>query len=194
MSAIAERFRLTKDDRPWLEFAAKIIVIYGGWKLFQYIVNHTASLDAWWTLWTDRYAHKIATLINKVLVSMGYDVSFDYYKAVYPLGTPGFMVEEHCLAIPATLIFGAFIAVYRGPWKHKLWYIPLGMIAVQMINNVRILGLSLLLKHVPPRYFQFNHSVTALIFTYGLIFLMVWWWMRRYYHMEPSRKHAKNAS
>lgn len=183
---MARRWSLAPEHRPWVEFIGKIVLIYGVWKVFQYVVDHTPSLLAWWTGWTDRYAHGIATLINKTLEGMGYAISYHYYKAVYPVGTPGFMVEEHCLAIPATLIFGAFIAVYRGPWRHKLWYIPLGMLAVQMINNVRILGLALLLKHSPPQYWQFNHSVTALIFTYGLIFWMVVWWMRRYYDAPAS--------
>ena len=131
MSQLLARFGVKDHDRPAIEFVVKIVSVYAVWKIFQFTVDHIPALLSIWQKGTDFYAHKIATLANKIFVAMGYDVSFYYYKAVFIIGTPGFMVEEHCIAIPATLIFGAFIAIYKGPIKHKYWYIPLGMIAVQ---------------------------------------------------------------
>lgn len=179
--------RIPEVHRAWLGFVGPLMGIYAIWKIFQYTVNHTPPLLAWWEGWTDQMAHGIATLVGKLMQATGYAMSFHHFKAVYPLGTPGFMVEEHCLAIPATLICGAIIAVYPGPWKHKLWYIPLAMLAVQAMNTLRIWGLAVLLKHAEPRYWQFNHSVTALILEYGALFFMVALWMRRYQHWGAGK-------
>ena len=188
MSQLLARFGVKDHDRPAIEFVVKIVSVYAVWKIFQFTVDHIPALLSIWQKGTDFYAHKIATLANKIFVAMGYDVSFYYYKAVFIIGTPGFMVEEHCIAIPATLIFGAFIAIYKGPIKHKYWYIPLGMIAVQATNFIRIFGLALLLRHAPLRYFDFNHSVTGLIFEYTTVFLMIALWMRKYHDWEPEDK------
>lgn len=193
MSTLLARFGISDDDRPWLAFVVKIVLIYGAWKVFQFVVDHTPALLSPWVRMTDWYAHKVATAANKILQAFGYDIVYHYFKAVYVVGTPGIMIEEHCLAIPATLIFGAFIAIYKGPLRHKLWYIPLGMIAVQGINLVRILGLALLLKHVPLRFFDFNHSYTALIMEYGMVFIMIMLWMRKYSDWEPPTSAAAKS-
>ncbi len=203
MDSLLSRIGVREEDRPWVEFALKIVLLYGLWKVFQLTVNNTPVLLAWWKGWTDVYSHKVATLGNKFFEALGYEVTYHYYKAIYLLSTPGIMIEEHCLAIPATLIFGFFIAVFQGPWKHKLWFIPLGMIGVQAINFIRLVGLTFLMKHAPARYFDFNHSVTALIFEYGLVFLMIVYWMRKYYHYNdhsdsghasPSLRTEKSVS
>ncbi len=190
MQKLLTRFGLGEDDRPWVEFAVKIVLIYGVWKLFQLVVDYTPPLLAIWNSWMAAYSHIVATACNKTLEALGYEMNYHYRQTVYIVGTEGFYVLEHCLAIPATLIFGAFIAVYRGPWKHKLWFIPLGMLGVQLINLLRLFLLALLMKHASPAYYDFNHSVTALIFEYGLVFLLVVIWMRRYYDMEPDMPKA----
>ncbi|MBI1193708.1 MAG: hypothetical protein GC205_11125 [Bacteroidetes bacterium] len=192
MQRILARFGLSEDDRPWLEFVVKIVVIYGIWKIFQFTVDHTPALLNIWNTWTTWYSHVVSTACNKSLELFGYEMNYHYRQAVYIVGTEGFYVLEHCLAIPATLIFGAFIAVYQGPIKHKLWYIPLGMVGVQLINLLRLFLLALLQKHAPARFFDFNHSITALVFQYGLVFLMVVFWMRRYYDMEPHSAGKTN--
>ena len=193
MSQLLARFGVKDHDRPAIEFVVKILSIYAVWKIFQFTVDHIPPLLNIWERAMDFYAHKVATLTNKTLQALGYDITYHYFKAVYIVGTPGFYVEEHCLAIPATLIFGAFIAVYKGPIKHKYWYIPFGMICVQAINFLRLFGLALLLKHTPLRFYEFNHSVTALIMEYGTVFLMIALWMRKYHDWELEDKAGSNT-
>jgi exosortase/archaeosortase family protein len=168
------------DEQPWVEFVLRIGLIYAGWKLLQLAISRSMSLEIAWNNAVSTYAHKVATAGNKLLEAMGFEIIYHYQQAVYIAGTPGFYVEEHCLAVPATLIFGTFIAAFHGPWKHKLWYIPLGMLAVQAINFGRIIFLALIMTLGSEWFFHFNHSFLALILEYGMVFFMIALWMRKY--------------
>jgi exosortase/archaeosortase family protein len=61
----------------------------------------------------------------------------------------------------------------------KLWFIPLGLMLIFMINVFRLLALILIQAHYNS-YFDFAHDYLYVVVTYSLIFVLVMWWMNRW--------------
>ena len=99
---------------------------------------------------------------------------------IFLSNTSGIYVANHCLGIPAMVVFTLIILSFGGALKHKLWYIPLGIIGILFINCMRIVGLVVLLKRSSPFFWELNHKYALLILTYGFIFWMVKVWMDKF--------------
>ncbi len=75
-----------------------------------------------------------------------------------PGGRWDMAVTEHCLAIPAMVIFSAIILAFPGSFKNKLWFIPLGVFFIFLINIVRLVFLCLVFVHYPYNIYSFFHK------------------------------------
>jgi exosortase/archaeosortase family protein len=70
---------------------------------------------------------------------------------------------------------------FPGPWKHKLWYIPTGILVIHLTNLVRIAGLAILRLPFPdPKFFHFFHDYIFKTFFYVVIFLMWYIWYEKF--------------
>jgi exosortase/archaeosortase family protein len=54
-----------------------------------------------------------------------------------------------CLGIKTTMVFIALIVVFPGKGRHKLWFIPLGMVLIQVFNVIRFSTLLMIVYHYP---------------------------------------------
>jgi exosortase family protein XrtF len=95
-------------------------------------------------------------------------------------GTNGLWVGPNCNAITLFFLFGVFIAAYPGRQKHKLWFIPAGMIAIHIINLIRVVVLCILALYVSPEYLDFNHTYTFTFLVYAFIFMLWMIWVNRF--------------
>jgi len=80
-----------------------------------------------------------------------------------------------CTGIKQAYIFIFIIALYRGPWKKKLWFIPLGVAIVYLFNIFRITAIAALVEN-HANMFDFVHGYLLKYLFYAVIFgLWVWW-------------------
>jgi exosortase/archaeosortase family protein len=63
---------------------------------------------------------------------------------------------------------------------NKLWFIPVGLVGIFLINSLRSAALAYLQLNYSDEFFRFNHSYTYVLTTYGMIFLFVVWWVEVY--------------
>ncbi len=92
-------------------------------------------------------------------------------------GTHGLWIGDPCNGLTLFALFTGFIIAYPGPLKKKLWYIPVGIIAIHLINIVRIVALSLIVYYFPdPEVLDFNHTYTFTILVYGFVFFLWYLW------------------
>lgn len=67
-------------------------------------------------------------------------------------------------------VFTLFL-LFQGPWKHKLWYIPLAMLVMHLVNIFRIVTLSWIVVW-NAEYWQFSHDYILrplfYVFVFGL--------------------------
>jgi exosortase family protein XrtF len=94
-------------------------------------------------------------------------------------GTHGLWVGDPCNGLTLFALFMGFIIAFPGPVKHKLWYIPAGLIAIHIINVFRIIALTIIVK-VAPEYLDFNHTYTFTFLVYSFVFLLWMIWVNKF--------------
>jgi len=80
-----------------------------------------------------------------------------------------------CSGVKQMFIFTVIMLFSYGSWKHKLWFIPLGILVCHGINIIRILMLALIAYQYPSQLSLFHDYIFKYAF-YGIIFLIwiVW--------------------
>lgn len=84
-------------------------------------------------------------------------------------------VNESCSGFKQMYQILFLFLLFRGPWKHKLWYIPASFGVMFLVNILRIIMLSVVLLHWPAHW-DFFHMWVMRPFYYVVIFLewVVW--------------------
>jgi exosortase/archaeosortase family protein len=88
-------------------------------------------------------------------------------------------INEGCAGLKQFLQVVLLFAIYPGPWKHKLWYIPLGILLMHATNLFRIVGLSWVLHHWPD-YWKFSHDYIFRPLFYVVIFTLWMLWEEKF--------------
>jgi len=89
----------------------------------------------------------------------------------------GFMyINRSCSGLKQIMQFVVLMMVFPGPWKRKLWFIPMGIFIVHLTNLFRIIGLSVVLVTVPEQW-GFSHDYIFRPLFYVVIFLLWVWWV-----------------
>ncbi len=95
-------------------------------------------------------------------------------------------VAPECTSLKQWLHWLFLMLIFPGPWKHKLWYIPLGLVIIEWINVVRVTGILLLM--IPfPNSFSFSHDYLFKTFFYFVIFLMWMFWTEYFLHKKNKK-------
>jgi exosortase/archaeosortase family protein len=161
-----------------VSFFVKVLSVYGGWKLLHAYLWRTAESKAAWQAKLTGFGHFYAFLTNGILRLVGFSSSVD--GAVVNIDAHnGIWIAEHCMAIPAMVIFSFSLLLFRGRWADKAWFIPLGILFIFFLNLFRLVSLSILMTKVPETTYQLYHRYVFFGITYGAILLMVVWWMDR---------------
>ncbi len=81
------------------------------------------------------------------------------------------LVSPECTSLKQWMHWLFIMFLFPGPWKHKLWYVPLGLVIIEWVNVFRVVGLSLAMLQWPS-HFHFFHDYIFKTFFYLMIFLM----------------------
>lgn len=177
-SQLQNKVRIDKNKYQAYRFVISVVGAYGAWKLLSFFLEYLEPI--WWKQIQNFLASKMVMLSSIILHSI-FDVSLKYNsRNILIDGAPGIYVADHCLGIPAMVVFSILIAIFPGKLTNKIWYIPAGVLSIFFINTFRTVGLGVLQKHSSPYFWELNHSYTFLILTYGLVFLLVKFWMDKF--------------
>lgn len=103
-------------------------------------------------------------------------------------GSNGVWVGSNCNAISLFSLFAIFVIAYPGHQKSKLWFIPLGIISIHILNLVRVIALVLMANYYP-RYLDFNHTYTFTFLIYSFIFLLWVVWVNKFSQKPTLKKN-----
>ena len=98
-------------------------------------------------------------------------------------------ISEGCSGLKIFLQFIVLMVLFPGPWKHKLWFIPAGLVIIHLTNIFRIVGLALVTISLP-NYWHFSHDYFFRPLFYVVIFAMWVIWVEYYYKKEKSTEHT----
>ncbi|MBE6337264.1 MAG: hypothetical protein E7068_00425 [Lentimicrobiaceae bacterium] len=94
-------------------------------------------------------------------------------------------VAPECTSLKQWLHWLFLMLIFPGPWKHKLWYIPLGLVIIEFINVVRVVGITLCM--IPfPNHFDFFHDYFFKVLFYFFIFIMWVIWVEKFLHKKEK--------
>jgi exosortase/archaeosortase family protein len=176
-----ERFVSNRKLIPPFLFIVKVLLVYGAWKVFHTMASDETSLiHPYWNRFNDFVASNIIKQASYVLQSVfGYALTYNHRNILID-GTPGYYVADHCIGIAPCIIFAGFIFAYDGKFLNKLWYIPSGVLAIYLINVVRVIMLGFAQKEYGELFFELAHTSVYLLMSYGLFFILVAIWMNRF--------------
>ncbi len=108
---------------------------------------------------------------------MGYSIHTGHNTLFFSNG--GYIaIEKSCSGLKQMYEWLALMILFPGPWKHKLWYIPTGIIIIHLENILRIVILSVVVMHWPAHW-NFIHYWVMRPFYYVVIFLLWLMWVEK---------------
>lgn len=79
-----------------------------------------------------------------------------------------------CSGLKQMFIWTCLILTVRGGWKHKIWFIPLGLLCCHVFNILRIFMITLIVEH-HQEWFGLMHDHICKYLFYGMMFAL-WVW------------------
>ena len=97
----------------------------------------------------------------------GYEIDQDYMvngcEARFVFAGHGSVcIGSGCSGLELFILFIGFILLMKGRIIDKLWFVPLGLIGILILNIIRIISLSVIYYH-KPEYLDFNHKYTFIL-------------------------------
>ncbi len=168
------------------------------WKnpFVRFILLFTLLLVLWFSFYENLYTifpgdveHEVSLLLakhaNLFTEIFGYSTTVEVTRdlviaKITDFGpTHGTWIGEPCNGIKVMGLFSIFLIAFPGPWKPKLWYIPMGVVIIHIANTLRVSALTII-EAKWPQYLDFNHNVTFQVLIYGIIFLMWYIWVQKF--------------
>jgi exosortase/archaeosortase family protein len=85
---------------------------------------------------------------------------------------------ETCSGFKQITQFIVLMFLFPGPWKHKAWFIPAGVIVIHLTNIFRVLVIAFLQIH-KPTWINFMHDEVLRILFYIVIFCLWLIWVEK---------------
>ena len=102
-------------------------------------------------------------------------------------------VAPECTSLKQWMHWLFLMLIFPGPWKHKAWYIPLGLIIIEFVNVARVVGICLFLRPYPHDFALAHDGIFKVMF-YVVIFLMWMIWVEKFLHPKKTVIQRKSLS
>lgn len=128
----------------------------------------------------------VLPLFTDVQINTTYNTIILENHGVLIIGNP-------CLCDDVLYLFAAFIIAYPGRWKTKLWYIPMGMLMIHLINILRMIALCIT-QIYRPDLMHINHKYIFNVVIIVFVFILWIIWISRFSRTDLFKKDttAKN--
>jgi exosortase family protein XrtF len=158
-----------KANKFIIFFLLKAIGLYALWYLiYDLWLKKSGKFDDWII---DNIVHSSFN----ILTFLNYNVNVDHHKMWINSAVASVNVGSGCDGLELYVLFAGFVLIFEGSWKHKIWFIPLGVFVIYFLNIIRVIALTLngLYSKVQ---LDFNHKYTYTIIMYMVTFAgwMIW--------------------
>ncbi len=166
-----------------LLFAAITFGFHLIWKVFQ----QTIESAGWYILlgeWFATRAYTIAVWIN--LNILGLDMTTGEPNLMRFAGSGSVLIDQTCSGLKQFYQVIVLFVLFPGPWRHKLWFIPAGLLIMHWTNIFRVVGLSLTMARVP-QHWDFVHDWMLRPFFYVILFSLWVVWVELLSDRSPGK-------
>ncbi len=102
-------------------------------------------------------------------------------------------VNHSCSGLKQFYQWVILMLLYPGPWKHKAWFIPMGLGIIHIVNLFRIVGMTFVTINVP-QHWDLIHDYVMRPFFYVVMFALWVWWNEKFYHKSKSNSQRTGKS
>jgi exosortase family protein XrtF len=164
-------------QNAFLRFIVTSVILYLVlYIIYQFIVKR-------YTYYDQKFIGSIIHAADYFLRVVGYKTFLSLQDTDFQIvgidGSNGVWVGSNCNAITLFTLFSVFIIAYPGHQKNKLWFVPLGILAIHILNLFRVIAL-VLIANSAPEYLNFNHTYTFTFLIYSFIFLLWMIWVNKF--------------
>lgn len=96
-------------------------------------------------------------------------------------------VNSSCSGLKQFYQWFFLMALFPGPWKQKVWFIPTGLLIVHLVNVFRIISMVFVTIYLS-QYWDFIHDWILRPFFYVVMFLLWVWWNEKFYLKSRLRR------
>lgn len=145
--------------------------------IYELVLRPSIIYDAWVI---EGIAHQAGLLLEL----FNYNVLVDdrlytgYLNYVSLIGSQGVVIGPGCFGLVVMALFSFFILCMPGSVKHKVWFIPLGIVSLHLLNVFRVSVLTVIMAE-NPGWLAFNHDYTFTALIYGFVFFLWVSWTKR---------------
>jgi exosortase/archaeosortase family protein len=158
-----------KANKFIIFFLLKAIAVYIAWYLiYDLWLEKVGAFDNWIVDYLVYFSVSILELFNYILI-------VDYHTMGIDGAASHVLVGTGCNGVELYALFAGFVLIFEGSWKHKLWFIPVGVFVLFFFNVFRIIALAITGLY-SAELLDFNHKYTFTIIMYILTFIgwMLW--------------------
>ncbi len=123
---------------------------------------------------------------------IGYEI-YTSETTIYFPNHGAIIVNGSCSGLKQFYQWIFLMVLFPGPWKQKLWYIPVGILVIHIVNILRIVILSVILVNWPDQW-HFSHDWILRPFFYVVIFAMWVIWVEKFRNKSLQKKKEKRLS
>lgn len=98
----------------------------------------------------------------------------------------GVWIGEPCNGIKVFGLFSIFVIAFKGRIINKMWFIPIGIFFLHIINVIRV-ALLTYISAVNPFILEFNHNITFQIIVYFSMLGLWFWWIKKFSNINESK-------
>lgn len=177
-------------------FIIILLVFHVAWKIFVtniLAVGFIASSAQWLagvvfetSKWVLQTLHVNVVPFDELTVA-----GIFHYNVFYHPENNGYVyVNMSCSGLKQFYQWFFLMILYPGPWRHKFWFIPLGLVVIHFVNVLRIVGMVFVTIHNPANW-HFIHDYIARPFFYVVMFFLWVWWNERFYLKSKKTQKAE---
>ena len=176
------RYTSTIDVALFILLIFRFHFLYLGWQSVSYfpiegMVNRL--FDSASALLFNQSCWVLEHIFNVDIITHNHTIGVMNCNGTYSL----INVAPECTSLKQWMHWLFLMILFPGPWKHKLWYIPSGLVIIEWINVVRVVGITLCMIPFPDR-FAFFHDYFFKTLFYFFIFIMWVVWVEKFLHRK----------
>lgn len=174
----------------WQAFLLKLVVVYVSLHVVQLYFNESsAGVEVNRVI--SNFIGLGASYLMRVFSYSSYYTEQSHGAQLFVEGARSVYINHSCNAFNLLKAFFALVFASSYKNKHLMWFLPLGIASIFVVNTLRVFALALIYKNYPDAL-EFNHKYIFTIVVYSWIFVLFLFWVNRVLKIDkPNRSYEK---
>ncbi len=177
-----KRTKIWDKIRPYegvIYFMVILLAAHFFWK-YSFVSNSAETIITFYGLDLSNFFNIASTNLSKIvyliLNGIGYETDLLSNNVIIHQESQNYaQIVWGCTSIKQIYIFICIILFYKGDWKHKSWYIPLGVLLIYLFNIFRITFIMGIIDKHPEQFAFWHEQVMKYLFYFFIFGLWAFW-------------------